>query len=69
MEPSPSWEATRHSATQDFLNILWNQKGSLSRSQEPSTGPYPEPDQSSQLHHILSKIHFIIIHPLTSWFS
>jgi hypothetical protein len=29
-------------------------EGSLSRSQEPSTGPYPEPDQSSQYHPILS---------------
>jgi hypothetical protein len=36
-------------------------KGSLLCSQEPSTGPYPEPDQSS-----LSKIHFNIVHPPTS---
>jgi hypothetical protein len=26
--------------------------GSLPRSQEPSTGPYPEPDQSNQYHPI-----------------
>jgi hypothetical protein len=25
-------------------------EGSLPRSQEPSTGPYPEPDQSSPYH-------------------
>jgi hypothetical protein len=33
----------------------------LSCSQEPPTGPYPEPDQSSPYHPILSKIHFSII--------
>jgi hypothetical protein len=29
-------------------------EGSLRCSQEPSTGPYPEPDQSSPHYHILS---------------
>jgi hypothetical protein len=29
-------------------------EGSLPRSQEPSTGPYPEPDQSNPYHPILS---------------
>jgi hypothetical protein len=28
-------------------------EGSLTRSQEPSTGPYPEPDQSSPYYSIL----------------
>jgi hypothetical protein len=37
-------------------------------SQEPSTGPYPEPDRSNPYHTIpsyLSKIHFNIVHPPT----
>jgi hypothetical protein len=43
--------------------------GSLPCSQEPSTGPYPEPDQSNLYHPILSKIHFNTVHPPTSWSS
>jgi hypothetical protein len=38
-------------------------EGSLPSSQEPSTGPYPQPDQSSSYYPILAKIHFNIIHP------
>jgi hypothetical protein len=30
--------------------------GSLPYSQEPSTGPYPEPDQSSEIHSNLVQI-------------
>jgi hypothetical protein len=41
--------------------------GSLPCSQEPSTGPYPEPNQFNLYHPILSKIH--IVHPPTSWSS
>jgi hypothetical protein len=37
------------------LNFI-DPEGSLPCSQEPSTGPYPEPDQSGPYH--LSKIHF-----------
>jgi hypothetical protein len=42
-------------------------EGSSSCSQEPSNGPYPEPDRSSPYHPILSylsKIYFNIVHPL-----
>jgi hypothetical protein len=45
-------------------------EGSIPRSQEPSTGPYPELYQSNP-HHIflsyISKIHFNIVDPPTSW--
>jgi hypothetical protein len=45
-------------------------EGSLPCSQEPSSGPYPEPDWSSPYHPIpsyLSKIYLNIVHPPTSW--
>jgi hypothetical protein len=46
--------------------------GSLPSSQEPPTGPHPEPDQSNPYHTIpsyLCKIHFNIVDPPTSWSS
>jgi hypothetical protein len=39
-------------------------EGWLLCSQQPSTGPYSKPDQSSLYHLILSKIHFNIIVPV-----
>jgi hypothetical protein len=59
MELSPSGGAANSAATQEFPSILL-----LPCSQEPSTGPYPEPDQSSSYHqpHLISlKIHFLIL--------
>jgi hypothetical protein len=45
-------------------------EGSLPPSQEPSTGPYPEPDRSNPpIPSYLSKINFNIVHPPTSWSS
>jgi hypothetical protein len=58
-------------------------EGSSPCSQEPHTGPCPEPDRSSTYHPILpsqidpvhtilsylSKIYFNIVHPPTSWSS
>jgi hypothetical protein len=51
MQLSPSWEGASHSATQEFLNIPVS---SLPCSQEPSSGTYPELDQCSPHHPILS---------------
>jgi hypothetical protein len=40
------WEAASRSASREFPNILWNPKVYY-RSQQSSTSPYLEPDQSS----------------------
>jgi hypothetical protein len=44
-------------------------EGSLPCSQEPSTGPHPQPNQSSPYYHTLTEIHFNIIHQPTFWSS
>jgi hypothetical protein len=36
-----------------ILNILQEPEGSLPCSRKPSTGPYPEPDQTSPYHPIV----------------
>jgi hypothetical protein len=48
---------------------IMEHEGSLTCSKEPSTGLYPQPDQSNPYHPIPSKIHFSIVHPPTSWSS
>jgi hypothetical protein len=70
-ELSPSWEAANCAAIQEIPSNFKEPKGSPPCSQEPSTGPYPDPVQSSPYHPILSlfKIHFNIVHPPTSWSS
>jgi hypothetical protein len=61
-----SCQLCRHSRTsQNFMAL----EGSSPFSQEPSTGPSPEPDRSSLYHPILSKFPFNIVHPSTSWSS
>jgi hypothetical protein len=47
MEHSPSSEASSHSASQEILRIFMKTEGSLLCSQEPATGSYPEPYESS----------------------
>jgi hypothetical protein len=64
-ELSPSCEAANCAASQHFKEP----EGSSPCSQEPSTGPYPEPDRSSPYHPILSKIDSNTVHPPTSWSS
>jgi hypothetical protein len=69
-EMSSSWEAASCAATQEFSKILWNPKVHYRFHKSPPLVPI-----RSQIHlvHItpsyLSKIHFNIIHPHTSWSS
>jgi hypothetical protein len=51
-ELSPSWETDNCAATQELPSIL-EPVGSSPSSQEPSTGPYPDPDQSSPYHPLI----------------
>jgi hypothetical protein len=53
MELSPSWEAACRSASQEFSNMLQNQKVYYCVYKSFS-GPCAEPDQSSQYNHMLS---------------
>jgi hypothetical protein len=46
MEQSPSCEANSHSASQEILTFM-EPELSLSFSEGPATGPYPDPDESS----------------------
>jgi hypothetical protein len=53
-ELSPSWGAVNCAAPQEPPQHFYEPESSISCSQEPSTGPYPEPYQSNPLHPILS---------------
>jgi hypothetical protein len=53
MELSHSREATSRSALQEFPQNFMEPEGSVACSQEPSTGPYPEPQQVSPYQAIL----------------
>jgi hypothetical protein len=44
MEESTSSETASHSASQEIPTHFMDLEGSLPCSQEPATGPYPEPD-------------------------
>jgi hypothetical protein len=70
MKPAPSWEAARSSALQEFPNILWNPKVHYRVHMSQLLIPilsniYPTHTTPSYI----SKIHFNIIHPPTSWSS
>jgi hypothetical protein len=66
-ELSPSWEAANCGAILEIPSNFKEPEGSSPCSQEPSTGPYPEPVRSSPYHPIL--LHFNIVHPPMSWSS
>jgi hypothetical protein len=67
-ELRPFWEAANCAAIQEIPSNFKELEGSSPCSQEPSTGPYPEPVRSSPYHPILS-LHFNIVHPPTAWSS
>jgi hypothetical protein len=46
MEKNTSWEANSRSASQDSPSFI-EPEGASPYSQEPATGPYAEPDESS----------------------
>jgi len=69
MEQSPSTEANIHAASQETPRLLWNSKSSLPCFQEPTTAPYPEPDESSPHPHISLRSILILSYCLTSMSS
>jgi hypothetical protein len=52
MEHSPSWENKSYSANQTIPNFM-ESKDSLPRSQNPTTGLRPEPNESSPQSHTI----------------
>jgi hypothetical protein len=52
LELSSSWEVASCAAAQELPGIM-EAEGLVPCSQEPSTGPYPEPDYISPYHLIL----------------
>jgi hypothetical protein len=60
-ELSPSREAANCATIQEIPSNFKEPEGSSPYSQEPSTGPYPEPDRSSPHHPILSLWRSILI--------
>jgi hypothetical protein len=70
MELSPSWEAANCAATRELPSILWNPEVHHRIHISPPTVPILS--QIDPIHTIpsyLSKIHFNIVHPSTSWSS
>jgi hypothetical protein len=59
MELIFSWESASRSATQEYLDFFMELEVSLLYSQETSSGPYHEPDQSSIHYSILQYIRTI----------
>jgi hypothetical protein len=68
-ELSPSWEAANCAAIQKIPSNFKEREGSSPCSQEPSTGPYPEPVQSSPYHLVLSPRSILILSTHLWWYS
>jgi hypothetical protein len=58
----PFWRSRQFCSYSRISQHVMEPEGSLPCSQEPSTGPYPEPYQSNPYH-------FSIVHPPTPWSS
>jgi hypothetical protein len=70
MELSPFWEAANCAATQELISVLWNPKVRFRVHKNPPLVPIPSQiDPIYTIPSYLSKIHFNIVHPLTSWSS
>jgi hypothetical protein len=70
MELSPSLEAANCAATQELPKILWNPKVHCRLHKSPLLVPIlSQIDPAHTTLSYLSKIHFNIVHPRTSWSS
>jgi hypothetical protein len=68
MELGPSWEAANCAATQELPSALWNPKVHYRLHKSPPLDPIlSQIDLIPTIPSYLSKIHFNIVHPPTSW--